>query len=108
MKIKENSWIAKLAVRKLKAKSVALTLGRTIHLYGVMQEDFLSDKRWICHELVHVNQYRYYGFLPFLGMYLWESLRRGYFNNKWEIEAKEKENDFTILEKVILETEGKI
>lgn len=95
MKIKENSIIAKLAAKKLKSKTMAITIGRTIHLYKTSKEDFLADKKWVRHELQHIRQFQRYGFLRFLFMYSWESLRHGYYHNKWEIEARQaEERDF--------------
>ena len=92
--IKENSWVAKLAAKKLHANSVAMVLGKTIHLYGSTKENFISDERWLKHELCHVHQFEKHGFVRFVIKYLWESLRVGYYNNKYEIEAREAEQLF--------------
>lgn len=89
--IKENSLIAKLAAKKLHSNSVAMVLGNTIHLYGSTKENFLADERWVKHELCHVKQFNTHGYLPFIFKYLWESLRVGYYNNKFEREAREAE-----------------
>ena len=89
--IKENSWLAKLAAKKLKAESVAMVLGKTIHLYGSTKEKFLADERWVNHELCHVKQFAQHGYVLFTIKYLWESLRVGYYNNKYEVEAREAE-----------------
>jgi hypothetical protein len=91
-KIKENSWIAKLAAKKLHASSVAIVIGKTIHLHNATRQQLLLNERWLKHELRHVKQFREHGFLPFIAKYLWESLNRGYFNNKFEIEAREAED----------------
>jgi len=47
----------------------------------------------IRHELVHVEQWKRLGFwgLGFLVQYLWESIIHGYENNKFEIEARERQ-----------------
>ena len=90
--IKENSWLAMLAAKKLNADSVAMVLGKTIHLYGSTKENFLADECWVNHELCHVNQFAAHGYVPFVFKYLWESLRVGYYNNKFEVEAREAEN----------------
>ena len=89
--IKENSWVAKLAAKKLHTNSVAMVLGKTIHLFGSTKENFINDERWLKHELCHIKQFETHGFLPFLVKYLWESLRVGYYNNKFEVEAREAE-----------------
>ena len=89
--IKENSWIAKFAAKKLGTQNVAITIGKTIHLYHVSKEDFLKDQKWLKHEMCHINQFKKYGFFNFIAKYLWESLRHGYFNNKYEKEARNAE-----------------
>jgi len=93
VRIKENSRIAKLAAIKLKAEQVAIVFGTTIHLYGVRKANFLADKSWVCHELKHVLQYQQYGFINFLCRYIWEWIKKGYFMNKFEIEAREQESN---------------
>jgi hypothetical protein len=90
--IKENSWVAKLAAIKLRSKRVAIVIGSTIHLHNTSEQDFLQDERWVKHELCHVKQFHQYGFVNFIVKYLWESIKKGYFNNKYEAEAREAEN----------------
>jgi hypothetical protein len=97
IRIKEQSWLARLAAWKLGTPAMAITLGRTIHLHNTLRADFLADQSWVCHELAHVRQFERYGFLPFLFRYLWESLRKGYYNNRWEAEARQSESDKTVL-----------
>ena len=89
--IKENSPIAKLAAIKLSAHRMAIVIGRTIHLYNTSKQDFLKDEKWVKHELCHIQQYQQYGLFIFLIKYLWESVKHGYHNNKFEIEAREAE-----------------
>ncbi len=89
--IKENSWVAAIAAKKLRVKSVAMVLGKTIHLFGSSKEDFLADECWVKHELCHVKQFKEHGYFLFLIKYLWESLKVGYHNNKYEVEAREAE-----------------
>ncbi len=86
--IKENSWIAKIAAKKLGTNNVAIVIGKTIHLHNTTKQNFLKDKRWVKHELCHINQFQRYGFVTFIVKYLWESLKHGYYNNKYEIEAR--------------------
>ena len=40
--IKENSWIAKLAAKKLQSDNVTIVIGRTIHLHNVSKEFFFK------------------------------------------------------------------
>lgn len=89
--IKENSWIAKLAARKLQTHNVAIVLGKTIHLYNVTKKEFLKNQKWVKHEIRHLQQFQQYGFLRFILMYLWEGMRKGYHNNKYEIEVRLEE-----------------
>ncbi|MEP6627383.1 MAG: DUF4157 domain-containing protein [Ginsengibacter sp.] len=90
--IKENSWVAMLAAKKLKADSVAIVMGKTIHLHHVSKQDFLRDERWLKHEMCHIEQFKQYGFFSFILKYLWESMKHGYVDNKYEIEARHAES----------------
>jgi hypothetical protein len=89
--IKENSWIAKLAALKLHTNAVAMVLGKTIHLFNTSKEDFLKNEKWLKHELCHIRQFQQHGFITFIIKYLWESILKGYYNNKYEAEAREAE-----------------
>ena len=91
--IKENSWIAKLAAKKLRSENVAIVIGKTIQLHHVSKKNFLKNKKWVKHEMCHINQFKKYGFLNFIFKYLWESLQHGYYNNKYEAEARKAENE---------------
>ena len=93
VRVKENSWLARLAAAKLKSKSVALVVGSTIYLHGVTREKFLQNPTWVRHELKHVEQYQRLGKINFLASYIAEWMRHGYHNNKFEIEAREAETD---------------
>lgn len=88
LKIKEGSLLARVARLVLKSPNVAMVLGKTIHLSGVSRDAFLQNKPWVAHELCHVRQFRQYGFVRFLGLYLLESIKHGYFNNRFEVEAR--------------------
>lgn len=91
IRIKENSRLAKIAAWKLGSRSVAMVTGRTIHICGCTKEEFLEDEKWVKHELCHVKQYQQYGFFGFIFRYIWESLRKGYYNNRFEVEARAEE-----------------
>ncbi len=88
VKIKEGTLFARLAARKLKCTAVAAVLGNTIHLWNVSREDFLKRTPWVVHELKHVRQFQRYGFFRFCILYVWESVRKGYDNNRFEVEAR--------------------
>lgn len=87
-RIKENSLVARIAAKKLRAGSAAIVLGNTICLYNCSKEAFLENKKWLNHELCHIRQFREYGFFRFIFLYLAESIRKGYYHNKFEIEAR--------------------
>jgi hypothetical protein len=97
VKIKENSLLARLAAYKLNSDSVAMVIGNTIHLHNSTKSDFLNNQQWLRHEVAHVKQYLRLGVFRFLALYLIETYKKGYQNNRFEVEARQKENDFSIL-----------
>lgn len=97
VKIKENSMLARLAAAGMKADQLAIVFGNTIHLHNTGRAAFLSDPNWVCHELKHVQQYRQYGFAGFLTRYLYDWIRHGYYNNKFEKEARVAEGKRELL-----------
>lgn len=91
IQIIEDAWLARLAAAKLHTRQVALVLGRRIYLWGIEKQDFLQNEKWVRHELAHVAQYQQYGLVRFLLLYAWEWMRRGYYNNRFEVEARAAE-----------------
>ncbi|WP_153795817.1 DUF4157 domain-containing protein [Foetidibacter luteolus] len=91
IRIVEKAWQARIAARWLHSKRVALVLGGTIYLWGVCRQCFLEDEAWIKHELAHIEQFKRYGRLRFAGLYLLESIKKGYYNNRFEAEARQME-----------------
>ena len=91
--VKENSWLAGVAAWKLRSDAVAMVLGKTIHLHNISKADFLRNKRLLRHELCHVKQYQQHGVIWFLVQYLFESVRKGYYKNKFEVEARKAEEE---------------
>lgn len=85
--------LAYMAARKLKQDKMAMVLGKTILLHDTSIQEFVNNRKWIRHELAHVQQFRQYGYLSFLLKYCWESLRNGYHNNKYEIAARAAEEE---------------
>ncbi|MFD1467386.1 hypothetical protein ACFQ48_04045 [Hymenobacter caeli] len=86
-----NSPLARVARAVLGGNArVAMVIGGTVHLSGASRAEFLADPEWVAHEQVHLRQYREQGLLPFLYRYLVESARVGYYNNKYEVEAREE------------------
>ena len=91
IRIKERSWKARVAARCLGVDNVAFTLGKTIHLHNATKTEFLHDERWVKHELKHVEQFRKYGCINCIVKYTIETSRKGYYNNKYEVEARQAE-----------------
>jgi hypothetical protein len=86
-----NSPLAWFATFMFRGKPTAMVIGKTIHLSGVSKKVFLQDKSWLAHELIHVQQFQRYGLFYFLLLYIIESVRKGYYMNKFEIEARNGE-----------------
>ena len=101
VKVKENSFVARIAAAKLNVDKVAIVIGRSIHLHHTSRHEFLNDHRWVCHELQHVQQYRQNGLLGFVVLYLVESVRKGYYENRFEAEARNNENNSALMEGVV-------
>ncbi len=93
LQIKENSWIAKIAAKKLNTPNVAIVLGNTIYLHNTTRLQFLNNEKWVKHETCHIGQFKKNGFLIFMLKYLWGSIVHGYYNNKYEAEARLAEED---------------
>lgn len=70
-----------------------MVLGGTIHLYNTGYQEFMQNRRWLRHELAHIRQFRQYGFMRFLWLYFIESVRQGYQQNRFEVEARAAEWD---------------
>ena len=94
--IQEKSNVALIAAKILQAKQVAIVFGKTIYLHNTSQAAFLNNKQWLRHELKHIQQYQRLGFVIFLILYLIETIKHGYYNNKYEVEARAAENDISI------------
>jgi hypothetical protein len=100
VKIKCNSKRAWLAAFNLKTKSVAMVWGNTILLHNVTRETFMANKAWVNHEVQHVHQVQKFGKYYFLWRYFMLSLKYGYNNHPFEIDARLHENDDSVLENV--------
>jgi hypothetical protein len=92
VRIIEQSMLARLAAAWLGSSKVAMVWGQTILLWGCSQEEFLSNRPWVRHELKHVEQYQRFGMVGFLVRYIAYSVRHGYANNPLEVEARQAEN----------------
>ncbi len=97
-RIREHSFIARFAAWKLTSNKVAIVAGKTIYLHNTSQQEFLQNRRWLLHEMKHIEQFQKHGNARFIFLYLWESMRNGYKNNKYEIEARASETDENLFE----------
>lgn len=100
VRIKQNSWLGMIAAKQLRTNKVAVVFGSTIYLWETTREDFLKNLCWVKHEITHVHQYKKLGLISFLMLYLLETIKHGYYNNRFEKEARQKEYDVKILEGV--------
>lgn len=96
--IQESKMIAGLAAGVLRTDKVAVVIGKTIYVYGASIHDIIADKKWLLHELKHVQQYNKEGVIVFLLKYIYYSITYGYYNNPYEKEARDAENDSSLLE----------
>lgn len=104
IQVKEQSRIAAIAARVLKVNKVAIVIGRTIHLHNTSCKDFTCNQQWLLHELKHVEQFQQHGRNRFMMLYLIESLRKGYYKNKYEVEARAAEGDASLLAKYAIQS----
>lgn len=70
---------------RMKGPAAAVTLGRTI----IVHPGVRLSRRLLVHELTHVRQWKEDRLFPV--RYALESLRRGYRDNRYELEAREAE-----------------
>lgn len=92
MHIKEHHLFARIAAWILHSKQgMAITIGNCIYLHHATMIDLVNNERWLKHELTHVLQFQSNNIIGFIYYYIKESIRNGYKNNKYEIEAKKQE-----------------
>jgi len=91
VRIRENSLLARIAAWRMRCSRVAIVFGHTIHLHNTSAKTFVHNSTWLLHELKHVEQYERLGILAFFWRYVIESIRKGYYNNAFEVEARAAE-----------------
>lgn len=101
-RIKEQSLIARIAAFNLSKDHAAIVIHRTIHLWGISKADFQAQTRYVNHEFQHLFQYHQLGTLRFLYEYLIESMRKGYYDNKFEVEARNAETTTPLADFVLI------
>ena len=57
-----------------------------------LDPDHMDDDKLIRHEMKHIEQIQEQGRLKFAVKYTYYTMRYGYWNNPYEIEARESEN----------------
>jgi hypothetical protein len=82
VRVFEHSWLA-----RLHGRAIATTRRNRIYLRGSAQ-DFFGNSALLLHEYCHVVLQWQPGRLTVRG-YLLECLRRGYWNNRFEVEARQ-------------------
>ncbi len=89
VEIRESAWITDLGGRLsgMQGPAHAVTLGRVI----VVPPESRPSDRLLRHELAHVRQWRAEP-LSFPVRYVWHHIRRGYWNNPFEMEARAEES----------------
>jgi hypothetical protein len=97
IRVRENSWLARLSAGILGFDHVAMVFGHTIHLYHTSKERFFGRPGWLLHELRHVAQYERHGLMGFLFLYAKEYLKKGYWRNALEAEARASEHNYSLL-----------
>ncbi|MBV9774080.1 MAG: DUF4157 domain-containing protein [Gemmatimonadetes bacterium] len=70
---------------RMKGPAAAVTLGRTI----IVHPEVSLSRDLLVHELTHVRQWESDRLFPV--RYTLESIRRGYWNNRYELEARDAE-----------------
>jgi hypothetical protein len=88
--VRRNRWIPAIGgvTANMKGSAAAVTLGGTI----VVHPRVRIDAGLLVHELVHVRQWREDRL--FAVRYAAEWVRRGYWQNRYEVEAYERERRF--------------
>lgn len=88
--IVRGRWIPALSGRLagMRRAAAAVTIGRTI----VVHDDVALTDRLLRHELEHVRQWGAQP-LAFPVLYLWQHLRHGYRDNRYEVAARAAEAD---------------
>ena len=102
VRIRENSWLARIAAGRMGYGHIAMVVGHTIHLHNTTRAQFLARPSWVLHELKHVEQYERHGLMGFLWRYFRDWRRNGYYDNVFEKEARAAENEVGLLERYAL------
>lgn len=88
--VRRAQWLPALggALARMGAPAAAVTLGRTI----VVHPEVPLTPRLLRHELAHVKQWQANPF-AFPVRYVWYSIRYGYNDNPFEVEARQAEGE---------------
>ncbi len=86
--VRRAAWLPAIggALARMGAPAAAVTLGRTI----VVHPEVPLTRRLLVHELTHVRQWQA-SLFGFPVRYVWYSIRHGYHDNPYEVEARREE-----------------
>ena len=85
---KYNHWLGKLFGKMADETNYAVTIGQTTY-YSCSES--LVTPRWRRHEDEHKRQWAAEGRIRFLVKYLWYQMKYGYYENPYELDAREAE-----------------
>ena len=88
MSDKYNSTISKILAKILKYRLFAITTSKNCTRYSCSKEEVDEIIWWRKHENVHKQQFSKFGWFNFVFQYFLESIKYGYINNKFEVEAR--------------------
>jgi len=86
LKVKEKVWPWFFGKGRVNAQAI------TLYPYIIYRSEEAKEQ-YRKHEMVHVEQVRRLGWLKFYASYLNESRKKGYFNNKYEVEARKHDHN---------------
>ena len=88
IKISRNNFFVNFILKHI-VKKHALVIWSNIYCL----REFLCPAL-IAHELVHIEQFKRYGFLGLIIRYLYQHYRYGYLNNMYEVQARAEADKF--------------
>jgi len=83
-----NSKVAKLLAKIMKKQGMALVIGQTVY-YSMSEAEV--GPRLRRHENRHKQQYKENGFFKFIFLYIFYTIKYGYRNNPFEVDARNHE-----------------
>lgn len=89
IKIKEGSWRDKFLALWAKVCGTRKIQGFTTFNHSIwIRPDRTDDKQLLAHELMHIKQIDDLGIVEFTYKYVKELIKVGYYDNKYEVQAR--------------------